>query len=255
MFDTLKTDTTIKSDGDTLGGSKYSTLESGLYDFTVKLAYGSLSKGNAKALNLLLETDTGEELKQQLWMTTGEAKGCLNYFVTKDGVKKYLPGFEMANHLCLMTLNKEISQVKPEMKTIMLYDYLQRKEIPTDVKMITELLGKKITAGVIKQTVNKRVKDPNSGAYVPITETRDENEIDKFFHFPSGLTVTEAEAKMTEPKFKKQWHERWAGVTKDKTSDDAIPNPTKDNKGNQSATATPSAPREGASLFGGATAA
>lgn len=260
MFDTLKTDATIKSDGDSLGGSKYTPLESGLYDFTIKLAYGSLSRGNAKALNLLLETDDGKELKQQLWMTTGEAKGCLNYYMAKNpatgkqDLKKYLPGFEMANHLCLMTLNKEICQVKPEMKTIMLYDYSQRKEVPTDVQMITELLGKKITAGVIKQTVNKRVKDPSSGEYVSITDTRDENEIDKFFHFPSGLTVTEAEAKMTEPVFKEQWREKWAGVTKDRTTDDAIPNPAKSDNGNQLASSTTSAPREGASLFGGAAA-
>lgn len=261
MFDTLTTDNSIKSDGDKLGGSKYTPLESGLYDFTIKLAYGSLSIGKAKALNLLLQTDDGQELKQQLWMTSAEAKGCLNYYMGKNpktgkfDIKKYLPSFELANHLCLMTLNKPINKVKSEIKTIMLYDYSQRKEVPTDVQMITELLGKKITAGVIKQITNKRVKDPRTGDYVAITETKEENDIDKFFHFPSGLTVTEAEAKMTEAVFKKQWDKKWTGVTKDNTSADAIPDPTKDTtspNSSNSAFSTPAASREGASLFGGA---
>lgn len=257
MFDTLKTDANIKSDGDSLGGSKYTPLESALYDFTIKLAYGSISQDGAKALNLLLETSEGKEFKNQLWMTSKKETGCLNYFMVKNpatgkkDLKKYYKGFENANHLCLMTLNKEISQVKPEMKTIMLYDYSQRKEVPTDVQMITELLGKQITAGVLKQLTNKNVKDPATGDWIATTETKEKNVIDKFFHFPSGLTVTEAEAKMTEPKFKEQWREKWAGVTQDKTKDNAIPDPTKGSNGNQPAS---SAPREGASLFGGAAA-
>ena len=251
MFDTLKTDATIKTDGDNLGGSRQAPFESGLHDFTIKLAYGSLSAGKAKALNLLLETDNGKELSKQLWLTSAEAKGCLNYYTDRMGNKKYMQGFEMANHLCLMTLGKELSKVKTENKTIMLYDFTQRKEVPTNVQMITELLGKKITAGVIKQTVNKRVKDPGSGEYVSITETRDENEIDKFFHFPSGLTVTEAEAKMTEPKFKQEWKKKWEGVTKDKTDKNAIADST---KGTESAGAFSSntASTSGSSLFGSA---
>ena len=227
MFDTLTTDASIQSDGDNLGGSRYGTLDSAIYPFDIKLAYGSISNGGAKALNLVLETEDGKELKAQLWLTSATAKGGQNFYMAKDPktgqktIKKYLPGFELADHLCLMTLGKHIAQVKPETKTIMLYDFSQRKEVPTEVPMVTELLGKKIFAGVIKQTVSKRVKDAN-GNYVDSTETRDENEIDKFFHYPSGLTVTEAEAKMTEPVFKGQWDEKWTGQVKDKTSKTAV---------------------------------
>jgi len=255
MFDSLKTDETIKTSGDTLGGSKYSTLESALYDFTVKLAYGSISKGGAKALNLLLETDDGKELKQQLWMSSGKAKGCLNYYMSKNpktgnkDMKKYLPGFEAANHLTQMCLGKEINQVNPETKTIMLYDFSQGKEVPTEVPMITELINKKITAGVIKKVENKRTLDADTGKYVATTETREINEIDKFFHYPTGLTVTEAQAKADKPVFKEKWAEKWTGVTKDNTESDIALAPSK-----KSSTAASNTPREGASLFGGAAA-
>lgn len=194
-----------------------------------------------------------------MWITSNETKGCLNYYMAKDPktgqmtVKKYLPGFELINALCLMTLNKPLRDVGTEEKTIMLYDFEQRKEVPTAVPMITELLGKKITAGVIKQLVNKRAKDPGTGKYVSITETKEENEIDKFFHFPSGLTVTEAKAKATEPVFKQKWAEKWTGQISDRTTDDAVPNPTKDSAATGSSITTTSKAST-PSLFGGAAA-
>ena len=259
MFNDLKTDATIQSGGDNLGGSRFSALDSGLYLFTVKLAYGSESAGGAKALNLLLETDEGKELKSQLWLTSAKAKGGLNYYMAKDpktgkaDTKKYLPGFELANHLCLMTLGCEISQARVEKKTINLYDYSARQEVPTEVQMITDLLGKKVYAGVIKEIVNKRVKDPNTNEYVDSKETREQNDIDKFFHYPKGLTVTEAEAKQTEPAFKNRWVEKWTGQVKDRTSADAVD--TSGFAGAGATAGTPAPPRNGASLFGGATAA
>ena len=259
MFNTLTTDDSIKSQGDTLGGSRNVVLDSALYNMTVKLAYASYSAQKALAVNLVLETEDGKDLKQQVWITSNETKGCLNYYMAKDPktgqmtVKKYLPGFELINALCLMTLNKPLRDVGTEEKTIMLYDFEQRKEVPTAVPMITELLGKKITAGVIKQLVNKRAKDPGTGKYVSITETKEENEIDKFFHFPSGLTVTEAKAKATEPVFKQKWAEKWTGQISDRTTDDAVPNPTKDSAATGSSITTTSKAST-PSLFGGAAA-
>lgn len=217
MFNDIKVDSSIQVSGDRLSGS--TLLESGVYDFTIKLAYGSLSKGKASALNLLLETADHREIKQQLWVTSGEAKGRLPYYIDKrTKTKKFLPGYELANDLCMMTINKPLNQTVSEDKTIMLYDYSQGKEVPTQVKMLTELIGKKIFGGVIKQIVDKNILDSTTNTYVPSGETREENEIDKFFHHPTGLTVTEAKAKIEEPKFKNDWVKRWSEVTRDKTT-------------------------------------
>lgn len=217
MFNDIKVDSSVQTSGDKLGGSVL--LESGVYDFTIKLAYGTLSKGKATALNLLLETADHIEIKQQLWVTSGEAKGRLPYYIDKrTKTKKFLPGYELANDLCMMTINKPLNQTVSEDKTIMLYDYSQGKEVPTQVKMLTELIGKKIFGGVIKQVVDKNILDSTTNTYVPSGEIREENEIDKFFHHPTGLTVTEATAKVAEPKFKNDWVKKWAEVTRDKTT-------------------------------------
>jgi hypothetical protein len=55
----------------------------------------------AMALNIRAKTEDGKEIRQQLRMTSGTAKGCKNYYEDKNGEKKYLPGFLMANALSL----------------------------------------------------------------------------------------------------------------------------------------------------------
>lgn len=214
LFANLKTDQSIQEDKDTLGGGAR-IVESGLYDCTVKMAHIGYSKGRAMSLNLELLTDTGSTVKQTLWMTSGEAKGCKNYY-EKDGVKKYLPGFIMANHICLLTLNKEIADVEPEEKVINLYSFEAKAEVPTKSLVLTDLMGKKFTGGIIKQIVDKNIKDA-SGAYVPSGETREENELDKVFYIEDGRTVAEIKAQQEEAKFKTAWGERWTGKDRNRS--------------------------------------
>ncbi|GAG13407.1 unnamed protein product [marine sediment metagenome] len=113
-----------------------------------------------------------------------------------------------------------------ETKTINLYDYDAKKEQPTDVDMIMDLIGKETTAGVIKQIVDKNIKNPNfdtskpfgpaNQTYIPSGTTKNENEIDKLFH-TDGRTITEIRAKK-DPVFKDTWLAKWEGKTKDKSA-------------------------------------
>lgn len=214
MLTNLKTDNSIEQETDSVGGG-FTVLDSALYDFTVKLAYLGQAASKAMSLNLVLATDDGKELRQTLWMTSGEAKGCKNYY-EKDGKKHYLPGFNMANALCLLTVGKEISDLDTEDKVIKLYNPTEGKEMPTQVPMLTDLLEQQITAGIIKQIVDKNVKNEASGQYEPSGETREENEVDKFFRHKDGFTVTEIRAQAPEAEFKATWEGKWTGEVKNK---------------------------------------
>lgn len=214
----LQTDNSIENEKDTIGGG-FRPLESGLYGSTVALAYITQSAGGAMGLNLTLKTEEGREVRQTLWMTSGKEKGQKNYY-EKDGQKFYLPGFNLANSLCLLTVGKEISELETEKKIINLYSKDVEKEVPTQVDMLTDLIGKDIIAAILKQTVDKTTKGDN-GQYVPTGETRDENEIDKFFRARDKMTVAEIRAQAEEPAFYNAWGEKWTGVTRDRTSKDA----------------------------------
>ena len=215
MLAGLTTDESIQDEKDSLGSS--GPLDSNVYDLTIKYAFMTKSKGGALALNLHLNEASGALLRQQLWVTSGDAKGNKNYY-ERNGKRHYLPGFNIANAVSLLSVGKEISKLDTEEKTIKLYNFDSKSEEPTVVDMVMDLVGKEITCGVLKQVVDKNVKDPATGEYVPSGETRTENEIDKVFRTRDKLTVAEIRRKLTEPVFYEEWTAKWKGKEKDKST-------------------------------------
>ena len=211
----LATDSSIADEKDSIGGS--GPLDSGLYNCTVSMAHITKSAGGAMGLVLTLKTQDNKEVRQTLWMTSGTAKGGKNYY-EKDGEKHYLPGFLQANALCLLTVGKEIGQMDTETKVINLYSPEAKAEVPTKVEVVMDLLGKEIIAGVIKQTVDKTKKNEATGQYEATGETREENEIDKFFRAKDRMTTAEIRAQAEEAVFINSWDQKWAGKTRDRTN-------------------------------------
>ena len=214
LLSTLSTDSSIADEKDTVGSS--GPLNSALYPATVALAYVTESKGGAMGLVLNLKTDQGRDIRQTLWMTSGTAKGKKNYYEDKQGQKQYLPGFVQANALALLTVGKEIGQLDTETKVVNVYSYEAKAEIPTKVEVIMDMINQEILVGLIKQTVDKTQKNEATGTYEPTGETRDENEIDKFFRAKDRMTTAEIRAQAEEATFADTWEQKWAGKTKDR---------------------------------------
>lgn len=211
----IKTDDSIQTEKDSVGGG--GLLNSGVYNFTIQNAYVIKADSEAIGVVVNLETEDKKRLKQTFWITSGKAKGGLNTYTDKKGETHYLPGFVMANALTLLTVGQEINELDTESKTISIYNYEAKGEVPTKVDMIMDLVGKQITAGVIKQTVDKTAKN-DAGAYAPTGETREENEIDKFFRTSDKMTTAEIRAKAETATFVTTWTEKWTDKVKDKTS-------------------------------------
>jgi hypothetical protein len=207
----LTSDATIANEKDSVGGG--GVLESGLYPATVTLAYVTKSAGGATGLVLHAKTSMGRDIRQTLWMTSGTAKGAKNYY-EKDGQKNYLPGFIAANALALLATGKEISELDTETKVVNVYSYEAKAEVPTKVDVPVDLMGKEIIIGLIKQTVDKNAKNETTGAYEPTGETRDENEIDKFFRAADKMTTAEIRAAANEPAFYATWESKFSGIVR-----------------------------------------
>jgi len=212
MLANLKTDDSIHQEADVIMTS--GPLDSGLYPATVALAYLGKSNGGATSLTLHLKIN-GREVRKTLWMASGDAKGNRNYYTSKTGEKHYLPGFNVANSLCLLTIGKEIGELEPEEKTVNLFNFDAKAEVPTKVPVLTELLGQEVLVGLIRQTVDKNVKDAN-GTYVPSGEVRDENEIDKIFRARDRMTTAEVLARAEHASFADTWEEKFTGVTRNR---------------------------------------
>lgn len=211
LLKNLKTDDSIANEKDSLGGG--GVAESGLYPGKIKLAYLIKSQGGATGLVVNIKGD--REIRQTLWMTGGDAKGNKNFFVDKNGEKQYLPGFTLANSLALLAAGKEIAECDTETKVVNAYSVEAKAEVPTKVEMVMDLLDKDIIVGLIKQVVDKTAKN-DTGVYVPTGETREENDIDKFFRAKDRMTTAEIRGGAEEASFIVKWEEKNAGVTRQK---------------------------------------
>jgi hypothetical protein len=214
MLASLTTSEEIVNEKDSIGGN--ATLDSAIYPMSIGMAYLKKSDGGALGLHLTLKSADGKETRQAVYITSGNDKGNKNYY-EKDGVKNYLPGFNMANSLCLLTVGKEISQMETEEKVLNIYSSDAKAEVPTKVQVIMELLNQDILVGLLKQTVDKTSKG-DDGKYHPTGETREENEIDKLFRAKDKLTTAEIRAQVTEPAFHDAWAKKWTGQVKNKAS-------------------------------------
>lgn len=206
LLKNLETKANVEGEKDVLGGG--GVLDTNVYPMKVKVAYFTSAASGAVAINLQGDVD-GKEVRQQFWVLSGNDKGNKNTY-TKDGKEYYLPSFLTANSLALLTVGKELSQLDVEKKVIKLYDFDAKEERPTEVDVLVELTGQLIQAGIQKQTVDKNEKG-DDGKYYPTGETREINEIVKFFRYDDGLTVPEIEKGVTEAKFKDDWVAKWAG--------------------------------------------
>jgi hypothetical protein len=201
----------LEKSQDRLGG--FSPLDSGVYIAKIKALYAGQSAGGAMSITLLAELQNGKEYRETVYVTNKEGK---NFFLNKDDRTKKvpLPGFTVADDLCLIATGKPLAEQDTEEKVINVYDYETKKELPKSVPMIVEAIGQEVSLGIIKQVVNKNVKQGTE--YVATAETREENFIDKVFHPTLRLSVAEARNGQDEPKFQEAWIARNKDQVRDK---------------------------------------
>jgi len=214
LLKNLKTDDTITKERDSVGNG--GPVDSGLHKCTIALAYLTKAASEALGLVLHLKTEEGREIRQTIYMTSGKEKGGQNFYTDKEGAKHYLPGFTLCNNLALLTTGKDIGDLDTETKVVNVYSKDAKAEVPTKVEMIVDMLGKEVIAGVIKQVVDKTQKNEATGKYEPTGETREENEIDKFFRARDRMTTVEILAQATEATFADTWDAKWTGKVRER---------------------------------------
>lgn len=207
VFGNLKSEGLEKQE-DRIGG--FSLLNTDVYQGKIKLAYAGKSNAGAQNVNLVLDLN-GREYRETIYVSNKKGE---NWWINDNNKKVPLPGFTTIDELCLVTTDKPLSEQETEEKMVKVYDYEQKKEIPTSVYVLVELLDKPVRVAIYKNTESKNKLE--GGVYVPTAETRETNTIEKFFHEPTGMTVNEATDGATEATFINSWLERHKDKVKDK---------------------------------------
>jgi hypothetical protein len=176
-----------KVEDDYLGGG--GALDTDIYPATIKTAYiGKAASSDARNVTLLLDIN-GREVRSQIWVSN--RSGDVTYKDKKTGEMRNLPGFNQINSLCMLVCSKEMGAMDVEELTVKIYDVDAKKELPQAVDCFSELHGEKIQVALQRQTVDKTALDQNTGKYEPTGETRDQNEIIKFFPESKLVTISD----------------------------------------------------------------
>jgi len=216
----LPTDVATDSSIERVGGGGF-FWESGVYDATIKLAYLNQNPTTKSvSINIILKNSNGKELSETLFIKSGTEKGSKTYYTTKDGTKRPLPGYAVADSLCIAAGQGSLSKCidAAEQKTVNIYDYDARKELPVQRPVLITLLNKAIKVAVHQVKEDKTVKN-EANQYVPTGDSRTKNEC-KFFGNSEGKTAEEI-TKGKEATMFTAWAEKNTGIVLDKTTKNA----------------------------------
>lgn len=207
LFAELDTNGVERSE-DTLSGG-FNLLDSDIYEAKIKAAYGGASQ--AGALNVTVVCDIkGQEYSETIYITRRDK---LPYF-EKNGKRRFLPGYNIVNSICKITTGKSLTELDSEDKTLLIFDSNEKKRKPTEVPVLTELSGKTVCLGIVKELRNKAVQDAH-GIYRDTEETREDNRINAVFDVDTHRTLNEIEDNK-EAIFWDKWLEKNKGITVDR---------------------------------------
>lgn len=215
----------IETDSDRLGGSF--VWDTAAYPVTILAAYAGKSKGGAGSMNFEVQGPDGRKFKFTEWVTSGDAKGNKPYY-EKDGKKSYLPGFNNVNAIAMFCAKKELNALAFETKILKLRNYDTKTDVPTEVPMATELLGKQFILGLLKVEENKTKKVSVNGKdeYKPVCDqtgapiTRFTNEVGKIFYAENKCTIAELrQAKQSGSAPVAEFYEKWVEANEGKVID------------------------------------
>lgn len=211
LFADLKKDGLEKNE-DRLGGG-FQPLETDIYTMTIKGFYVSQSEGGAKAINIIALRPDGKEYRETVYITkkTGE-----NFFISAEKKKVPLPGFTIIDDICLVTDGSDLSSQVFEERTINVYDYDAKKDLPKVVMQAVNIVGQQVDLGIYQIQENKNEKNEQSGEYEPTEKVVTKNVIRKVWHSEAKMTVAEAENGVEEQGvFWKKWQETHKGKVDD----------------------------------------
>jgi len=200
------------------GGGGY-LWESGVHDVTVKVAYVNQTAGEAKFLNVILSNNNGTtgELRENFCIRSGKGKGHKTYYVTKDGKKRPLPGYSIAENMCIAATGEDLDVCmdSAENKQVNIWNQEQGKALPAERPVVMSLVNKTIKVAVHQVIVDKQAPDAN-GKWVSTGESKTVNEC-KFFGNMEGKTSEEITKNKPATMFDK-WAEKNTGAVINKST-------------------------------------
>ena len=210
MFDKFKKqgDSSVQKSQDRVGG--FVPIPSGIYEAVIKqLWFGEYGSG-AAYMDLQLEA-AGKTFRERILLSDRNG----NNFWTKDGKNTFFDGFMALDAICLFLTGEDFdaNMGNIENKMVKVYNADQKKEVPTEVPVLANVLGETIKVAILhrKVDVTQKVEENGKTVYKPTGEFREENTLSKVLDVDTNRTVTEIIDEVESPVYADAWVARWAG--------------------------------------------
>lgn len=166
------------------------TVDSGVYQGTVKNAFIGKSSGGATSVSLEVKLDSGKTIFETIYVTNREG----NNTYEKEGVIGYLPGFLTVNQIVLFATGKDLFELESELeeRIVKQYDSKAGKQVDKPAMVIVPLLEQPILVA-IKEVRENKTKAGDGNKRITLAEDRVYNTIDKVFHPSTFHTQAELE--------------------------------------------------------------
>lgn len=221
IFAQVTQDEAAVEEGDRLGGGS-SIISTNIYDAIVKDAYIIESKNGALGIVLTLDAD-GNEITETNYITNRQKS--ITYIDKKSKEPKFMVGYAIYNALSLLVSSKSILENDTPEQTRMLWDYESKKELPQQVPVLEEWLGKPVKVAIQEKIEAKTAKNDDTGEYDPKYDddtgeliTYKTNAIVKFYRERDNMTVFE----ITNGAEAAEHHDKWLVKNKDKVWDTTV---------------------------------
>jgi len=216
---------------DTLGG--FAPAPSDVYAATVTMAYAGEAASGAQNVTIIAKAGT-TEFRETVYVTNKKGEN----FYTKDGKKNPLPGYTTVDDICLLTTESPLSEQNVEMKMVKVWNSDEKKELPAEVPVLIDMIGKPVNLAVLRVKEFKQKKG-DDGKYHDTDEVRVSNAINKAFHAETNKTVNEYRQEVENAEFYESWVERNKGKDRDKTAGKGNSGPGSSGSGKPGGDATP----------------
>lgn len=191
----LPSNVKVEEERDVVGGR---TLPTGVYKGMIELVYLDAAPSGAKNVNIHMKVDN-RVIQQTIYISNKAGK-----FTYGEGENaRPLPGYSQVDSFLKALTGKGISEQTIEEKTIKIYNYDKKKEVPSKREVFTDTINQPIAAGILHVKEERTTKE--SGYKDGTGEYREYNEFNKWFDAETGLTNLEKKAEATEPAYLATW--------------------------------------------------
>lgn len=215
----LHKDVVVEKEVDRVGTGKF-TLDTGIYEFTIKQMYPVKNTGGSYSMQLVLETPDKKTFNPCIYYmdASGDVTTISNYGATK-GKRVFTIGYNQLESICQLAIGKSLVEVaKSKQSKVVVKQFTKDEKVTVDMYM--DIIGSKIQMAIEERRVNKQVNSGQLNAkgkplYVNTSEDRLINEFVKVYN-EAGFTSQELEAGKTTTDHKNLWSEKNAGKLVDK---------------------------------------